>query len=427
MSDNRKLDMYDAGKEMMSHDERRKYYDQKVKWVVKYAYKNSPAMKNKLDQAGIGPLQIRSSKDLEKVPITIKEELIELQKKDPPFGGLLAVPVEKVWKFFYSTGPIFDGIGDSKEFWHRMKKVFYNVGFRKGDVVLITFSYHLIPASWGADEALRQLGVTVIPGGIGNTEDQVEVARKLGATGYIGTPSFLITLIKSAEKLGYDFRRDFKLRRAAVGGEPLTSALRNQLENIHGISTFNIFGTADLHWFAYECEHNTGMHIAEGVLLEIVDPETGKQLNPGEIGEMVVTSFDDAYPLIRFGLGDLACLSDEPCPCGRTSSRIVRFAGRVRDVVRVRGRFIYPGDVRKSIDCFSEVSRYQLAVSRRAHRDELTFFIELKQEDINKENLSHSIQESFKKNCLLKIDEVKFVPYGTISGEKVVVDQRKWD
>jgi len=420
-------DMYDPQQETMSTDRRRKYYDERVKWVVKYAYKNSTAIKDKLDKAKIIPAHIRSVRDLEKVPITIKENLIELQKKNPPFGGFLAVPVGKVWKFFYSTGPIFDVIGNSAEFWHRLKKVFHNVGFRKGDVVLITFSYHLIPASWGADEALKQLGVTVIPAGVSNTEDQVEIARKLGVTGYVGTPSFLISIIKSAEKMGFDFRRDFKLRRAAVGGEPLPSSLRDELENSYGVSTFNIFGTADLHWFAYECEKKMGMHIAEEVLLEIVDPEAGRQLNSGEIGEMVVTSFDETYPLIRFGLGDLACLSDEPCPCGRTSSRIVRFAGRVRDVVRVRGRFIYPGDVRKSIDCFSEVSRYQLTVSRPAHRDELTFFIELKQEDINKENLSHSIQESFKKNCVLRIDDIKFVPFGTISTEKIIVDERKWD
>lgn len=419
--------MYDGRQETMSPDERREYYDRKVRWVVEYAYKNAPAIRNKLDKAGINPSQISTVKDLERIPITTKEELIDLQKKNPPLGGFLAVPQEKVWKFFASTGPIYDAIGYSEELWRMQKKVFYNVGFRKGDVVLITFSYHLVPAAWDADEALRQLGVTVIPGGVGNTEDQVEVLYRLGVTGFIGTPSFLIALIKRAEEMGYDFRQDFKLRRAAVGGEPLTPSLRDELENIYGISTFNIFGTADIQWVAYECDHKMGMHIAEEVLMEIVDPETGKQLKPGETGEIVVTSFDETYPLIRFGLGDLACLSDEPCPCGRTSSRIIKFAGRVRDVIRVRGRFIYPAEVKKALDSFAELSKYQLVVSRRAHRDELTLKIELAQKDVDIDDLAKSLKERFKDKCLLKIEKVDFVPIGTISGEKIVIDKRNWD
>lgn len=419
--------MYNETLETMSLDERKKYYDEKVRWVTTYAYKNAPAIRDKFDRAGVKPSQIRSVKDLVKVPLTIKEELSELQKKSPPLGGFLAVPTEKVMKFFVSVGPIYGVIGTSEEFWQMHKKVFCNVGFKKGDVVLITFSYHLVSAAWGADEGLRQLGITVIPGGVGNTEEQVEAARKFGVTGYIGTPSFLIALIKRAEKMGYDFQRDFKLRRAAVGGEPLTPSLRAELEDTYGIAVFNIFGTAEVHWIAYECEYKTGMHIVEEVLLEIVDPETGKQLKPGETGEIVITSFNEIYPLIRLGLGDLACLSDEPCLCGRTSPRLVKFVGRVRDVVRVRARFIHPGGVRKAFDCFSEVSKYQLIVSRPAHRDELTLIIEPAREELIKDDLFNAMQKSFKEHCLLKIDEIKIVPPRTISGDKIVIDQRTWD
>ncbi len=420
-------EMYDIQLETMSLETRRKHYDKKVRWVIDYAYENAPAIRDKFYKAGIKPSQIQSVKDLEKVPVTNKEELIELQKSNPPLGGLLAVPVEKVWKFFVSTGPIYDAIGNSEDFWEMQKKIFHNVGFRKGDVVLITFSYHLVPAAWDADEALRQLGITVIPGGVGSSEDQMEIALRLGVTGYIGTPSFLMTLIKKAEDKGYNFRHDFKIKRAAVGGEPLSSSLRNELENNYGISVFNIFGTADIQWVGYECEYKTGMHIAEELLMEIVDPQTGKQVKAGEVGEIVVTSFDETYPLIRFGLGDLACLSDEPCPCGRTSPRLIKFAGRVRDVIRVRGRFIYPNDVRKAIENFSEVSKYQIIVSRSAYRDELTLAIESEQDDVNKNELEKLLQKSVKEHCLLKIDEIKFIAGGTIKDEKIVIDKRIWD
>lgn len=427
MSASRVTDMYNMALETMSPGERKKYYDAKVQWVTEYAYKNAPAIRDKFHEAGIRPDQIRSVADLEKVPITIKEKLTELQKRCPPLGGFLAVPTDRVMKFFVSVGPIYGVVGTSEAFWHMMKKVFYNIGFRSGNVVLVTFSYHLVPAAWGADEALRQLGVTVIPGGVGNTEEQVEAAFKLGATGYVGTPSFLINLIQRAEKMGYDFRKDFKLTLAAVGGEPLTSSLRDELENTYGVSTHNIFGAAEVHWIGYECEHKNGMHIVEEILLEIVDPETGKQLGPGEIGEMVVTTFDETYPLVRFGLGDLACLSDEPCACGRTSPRLVKFAGRVRDVVRARARFIHPSGLKKAIESFPEVSKYQLVVSRPAHRDELTLAVELASGDVRKDELIQSLQESFKQHCLLTIDEVRFVPNGTISGEKILVDKRKWE
>ncbi len=427
MLKDKRTEMYDVKLETMLPDERRKYYDKKVRWVIDYAYKNAPAIRDKFHKAGIQPTQIQSVKDLERVPVTNKEELISLQKNYPPLGGLLAVPMEKVWKIFASTGPIYDAIGNSEGFWNMQKKVFHNVGFRRGDVVLITFSYHLVPAAWDADEALRQLGVTVVPGGVGNSEDQVEIALHMGVTGYIGTPSFLIALIKKAEDKGYNFRRDFKIRRAAVGGEPLSSSLRNELENNYGISVFNIFGTADIQWIGYECRHKAGMHIAEELLMEIVDPQTGKQVKAGEIGEIVVTSFDETYPLIRFGLGDLACVSDEPCPCGRTSPRLIKFAGRVRDVIRVRGRFVYPNDVRKAIENFSEVSKYQIVVSRPAYRDELTLAIELKQDDVNKNELGKLLQKSVKDHCLLKIDEIKFTDSGTINGENILIDKRIWD
>jgi phenylacetate-CoA ligase len=427
MAESRSFDMYDPNKETMSPGERKQYYDDRVRRVADYAYQHSPAIREKFQKAGIHGNQVRTVKDLESLPVTTKEELVDLQKADPPLGGFLAVPPEKVWKFFVSTGPIYDAVGTSESLWSMQEQIFHNVGFRRGDVVLIAFSYHLVPAAWSADEALRRLGVTVLPGGVGNVVDQLEAARKLGVTGYLGTPSFLRNLIGRAEELGYDFQRDFKLRRAAVGGEPLTGSLRSELEDRYGVTTVNVFGTADIQWVAYECPSRTGMHIAEEVLIEIVDPDTGAQLEPGETGEIVVTSFDETYPLIRFGLGDLACLSNEVCSCGRTSHRIVKFAGRVRDTARVRGRFLYPQEVRKGLERFQEVSKFQVLVGRRSHRDTLTLVVERPREDAETDLLEQNLRDSFKEHCLLKIDEIRFVPAGTITDEKIIIDERKWD
>lgn len=425
MTGEKTKNFYDVKQETMSKEERQNHYNRKLEQIIQYAYRNAPAVRAKLDKAGIAPSQVRTVKDLEKLPVTTKEELIELQKTKPPFGGFLAEPREKLWKIFVSTGPIYDPWGASENKWRVAKKTLYVAGIGKGDLVIIPFSYHLVNAAWTMDETMRQMGITVIPTGVGNTEVQVQTMHQLGVTAYWGTPSFLMALIKRAEELGYDFRRDFALKKALFSGEPYPQSLRDSFEQTYGIDTYQAFGTADVALIAYECNQKAGMHIAEEVIVEIVDPETGKQLGAGETGEMVVTTFDVTYPLIRFGLGDLSYYTDEPCPCGRTSSRLVRFVGRVRDVVRVRGRFIYPKQVQEAIVKCPQVSKYQIVVTRPAHRDEMTLKVELVDETINKEELLQNLHQSIQEICLLKMDKIEFVAKGTIPEErKIIVDER---
>ena len=228
------MEFYDAKLETMSAEDRANYYDEKVRWIVQYAYQNAPAIKEKFDQAGIAPSQIQGVKDLEKIPVTKKDDLIALQKANPPYGGLLGVPKEKIKRVFISPGPIYDSFGE--EAYDRLSKIFFAAGFRDDDVVLNTFAYHLVPAGLIMDEALNKLGAMVLPTGVGNTDLQVQIMRDLQATAYVGTPSFLMTLIKKAEELGHDFRKDFALKTAFLGAEMLPQSLRDTFQNEYGIN-----------------------------------------------------------------------------------------------------------------------------------------------------------------------------------------------
>jgi phenylacetate-CoA ligase len=299
------------------------------------------------------------------------------------------------------------------------------MGFRKGDIVLNTWAYHLVPAGLGIDEGLRSVGATVIPAGTGNTELQVRIMHDLKVTGFCGTTGFLMNIIKKAEELGYDFKKDFSLRLANAGGEMGGGPMREIFEKEYGITTRDAYGTADLGLIAYECSEKTGMHLVGDAIVEIVDPKTGKQLGPNEVGEVVVTPFDEVYPLIRFSTGDLSAYADEPCPCGRTSPRLLKIMGRVGDAVRVRGMFVHPKQTDEVISRFPEISRYQVVVTRPEFRDEMVFKIELADENIDKEKLQSALDTSIRDVCKVRADRIEFVAKGTIPEErKAIVDER---
>ncbi len=419
--------MYDQSKETMSPEERERYLSQRLSEIVEYAYHNAPAVREKLDRAGVAPSQIRSLRDLERIPVTTKDELVRLQRANPPFGGFLTVPPESLQRIFFSPGPIYDPQASTEEVSGAAATAFSALGFTKGDRVMNTFSYHLVPAGLLLDEALRQLGATVVPTGTGMTELLLQIMRDLKVTGYVGTPSFLMTLIKKAEELGYDFRRDFEVKRALVSAEMLPPSLRRSFEEDYGISISDCYGTADLGLLGYQCSHKVGMHIPEDMIVEIVDPATGKQLGPGEVGEVVVTPFNRTYPLIRFGTGDLSCYTDEPCPCGRTSYRLLGILGRVGDAVKVRGMFVHPRQMEEAISRFPQISRFQVIIGRVGHRDEMTLRVELAQ-DVDREQLSQSIDRSIQEVCRLKVDRIEFLAQGTIPEEhKKLVDERVWE
>ncbi|MBU2607761.1 MAG: AMP-binding protein [Chloroflexi bacterium] len=416
-------DYYDA-KETMSVKERELYLNKRLKDTVAYAYQNAPAFKEKMDRASVTPDQINTVKDLEKIPITRKDDFSEYQKANPPLGGFLAVPKPKT--IFVSPGPIYEP-EDYDEQFEICAKALYATGFRPGDIAIITFSFHMVPAGIRMAETLTRLGITWVPMGVGNTEIQLEVLRDLKVTCYVGTPSFLGLIIKRAEELGYDFRRDFHLKHAWFIAEMLSPSLRQSFEQDYGLSVAQGYGTAEHGTLAYECLQKSGMHIPEELIVEIVDPQTGRQLGPGEVGEVIVTPFNEIFPLIRYGTGDLSSYITEPCPCGRTSYRLTGVLGRVGEEVKARGMFIHPRQLQEVMSRFDQISRFQVVVSLHDNADVITINIELKDDTIDKKQLSSSLMKDFQNLCRVRPDKVEIIARGTIpEGSKAILDQRVW-
>jgi len=413
--------------EVMPAETREKYLNQRLSQAVDHAYRNAPATKEIFDKARVKPTQIRTIKDLESVPIIRKTDLIELQRANPPYGGFLAVSPEDVDRVFISPGPIYEPLHTGNIKW--FAKSFYAAGFRRGDVVVNTFTYHMSPAGILFHEALKDCGATVVVTGTGNTDIQVQTMYDLKVTGFVGTPSFLMTLIKKAEELGHDFRRDFALKRAWFTGEMLPASLRKTLEEDYQIATAQAYAVTEPGGaIAYECRQKSGLHFMDEYVVEIVDPETGKQLGPGEIGEIVVTPVhNEAWGLIRFGTGDMSSYTTEPCPCGRTANRLVAIVGRTSDAVKVRGMFVVAKQAEQVVTSFEPVSRFQIVVRRSGQRDEMTLKIELKDEAIDKGKLADDLNRRFQELCRVKIDGIEFVEKGTIPEEhQKIVDERTW-
>jgi len=414
--------------EVMPAELRDRYLNQRLSQAVDHAYRNAPAAKEILDRAKVSPAEIRTVKDLEKLPITRKTDLIELQRAKPPYGGFVAIPHDEVDRVFISPGPIYEPLHTGAIKW--FAKSFYAAGFRKGDIVINTFTYHMSPAGILFHEALRDCGATVVVTGTGNTEIQIQTMYALKVTGFVGTPSFLMTLIKRAEEMGHDFRRDFALKRAWFTGEMLPGPLRKTLEKDYQIATAQAYAVTELGGaIAYECPRKSGMHLMDEYIVEIVDPNTGKQLEPGEIGEIVVTPIHNkVWGLIRFGTGDMSSYTTEPCPCGRTANRLTGIVGRTSDAIKVRGMFVIAKQAEQAILDFEPISQFQIVVSRREQRDEMNLKVELKDESIDRKKLAHDLNERFQNLCRVKIDRIEFVAKGSIPEEhQKIVDERSWD
>ncbi len=413
--------------ETMSPSAREKYLNQKLSETIAHAYRHAPAVTNLFDRAGVEPGQIRTVKDLEKLPITRKTDLIELQKAEPSYGGLVTISPEDIERVFISPGPVYE-IQPSSIKW--FAKSFWAAGFRKGDVVINTFTYHMSPAGILFHEAIRHCGATVVVAGTGNTDLQVQIMKDLKVTGFVGTPSFLMTVIKRAEELGYNLKRDFSLQRAWFTGEMLPPSLRKTFEEDYQIATAQTYAVTEPGGaIAYECPQKSGMHLMDEYVTEIVDPQTGKQLGPEEIGEIVVTPVHNkVWGLIRFGTGDMSSYITEPCPCGRTASRLTGIVGRTGDAVKVRGMFVVAKQAEQAIMSFSHVSRFQLTLGRRQHRDEMTLKLELKDVSVDKTKLAGDLNKKFQDTCRIKIDKIEFVERGTIPEEQQgIVDERTWE
>jgi phenylacetate-CoA ligase len=272
---------------------------------------------------------------------------------------------------------------------------------------------------------LDHVDATVVPSGSSGTQQQVQLIKDLGVTGYTGTPSFLLAIINKAQEMGFDFAKDFKVSRASFAAEPLFPELRQRFEKEFGIDTYQMYGATEVGDVAYECNVKKGWHICEEVIVEIVDPGTGKSVKPGELGEVVVTRLNDIFFLFRFGTGDLSSIIAEPCPCGRTSLRLAGIFGRVGDAVKVRGMFVAPSQVKQVAANFPDIV-FQLTVTRSGDRDVLTMRVDARGEKDRKE-LAKRIEKVFQEICTVKIDKIEFLEPGSLKDAlKPIVDEREW-
>lgn len=307
------LSRYFDAKDKLTQSERLRQQCLALTQMATLGYRNSKAVRCMFDEQGIDPAGLTTLKDLESLPVVSCELLVRLQQEKRPYGDLCGSNCD-IHRIFVSPGPVYEPHLSESTLWARG---YHAAGFGPGDIVLNTFSYHAVAAGLTFHEGLRKVGATVVPSGTSSTEQQVQLIRDLHVTGYTGTPSFLMAIIKKGEELGHDFKKDFNVRKASFVAEPLQPSLRKTFEREFGIDTYQMYGATEVGDIAYECCEKKHWHLCEEVIVEIVDPSTGKNVEPGELGEVVVTRPNDIFFLFRFGTGDLSSLVTEPCSCGK--------------------------------------------------------------------------------------------------------------
>jgi phenylacetate-CoA ligase len=372
---------------------------------------------------GVKASQIKSRPALATLPVTRKSELSELQKARPPLGGLNATPLDRLAKLFASPGGIYEPEGRGRDWW-RIARGLFAGGFRAGDRVLNTFSYHFTPAGSMVESGALALGCAVVPGGVGQTEMQVASIRALGITAYVGTPSFLKLICEKADELKIDIS---SLTRAQVGAEYLPPALRKIMQE-RGIAVTQMYASADLGLIAYESlgkdrKPTEGMILDEALILEIVRPGTGDPVPEGEVGEVVITSFNRDYPLIRFATGDLSAVLPGRSLCGRTNIRIKGWMGRADQSTKVRAMFVTPKQVDEIAKRHREIVRARLLVSGEPGSDQMTLKCEVSQPS---SALKEAIVSTIRDVTKLRGD-VELVGPGSLPNDgKVIEDLRKY-
>jgi phenylacetate-CoA ligase len=341
-------------------------FDERIASVLAPAAERVPALADRLRAAGVEPSELTSIDALDRIPVLTKDDLLEVQAAAPPFGGLLAggAPLRRI---FQSPGPLYEPELDEPDPW-RWRPAFEAAGFQSGEIVLNAAGYHLTPLGAMLEEGIRALGGVVVPGGVGNLDLQVRACVDLGATAYVGLPSYLKALLDKADEL--DAASSLRLERAFVIAEPLPPSLRALLEE-RVRAVFQGYGTAEGGNLGYECEQKAGFHVPDDALVEVCDLDTGLALWDGEEGQVVFTLFRAQYPLVRIGTGDLSAFVPEPCECGRATPRIAGWLGRVGEAVKVRGMFLHPRQIRSVMSEIPAVAAYTFLVEREEHRDRL--------------------------------------------------------
>ena len=369
--------------------------------------------------ASVDAAAVTSRAALARLPVTRKSELPELQRAEPPFGGLNATPPSGLARILVSQGPIYDPEGKRADYW-RTARALFAAGFRRGDVVLNCFSYHLTPAGSMFETGLHHLGCAVIPGGVGQTELQARVIADLGPAGYVGTPSFLKLIVEKSDELGFASRC---VRRALVSGEAFMPVVRTFLSG-RGIEAFQAYGTADLGLIAYETEARDGLVASEDIILEIVRPGTGDPVPEGEVGEVVITAFNSDYPLVRFATGDLSAVLAGASPCGRTNVRIKGWMGRADQTTKVRGLFVHPHQVAEVLRRHG-LARGRLVVGNTDGADEMVLRVE--REGAGDAALLASAVETSLRDLMKLRGSVQFVAPGALPNDgKVIEDTRTY-
>ena len=384
-----------------------------------HAMARSPAAAARF--AGIDPRAIDSRAALAQLPVLRKSELHALQAAQMPFAGLVTLAPGDLGRIYSSPGPVYDPEGRRPDYW-RMARALFAAGFRAGQIVHNTFSYHFTPAGFMFDTGAQALGCAVIPAGVGNTELQVAAIRDVRPSGYAGTPGFLRILLEKADELGSDVS---SLERALVAGEALPPSLR-AVFNARGIRTLQCYGIADLGLVAYESAAQEGMICDEGVLIEIVRPGTGDPVRDGEVGEVVVTTLTPEYPLIRFATGDLSAVLPGPSPCGRTNLRIRGWMGRADQTTKVKGMFVHPAQIAEVLRRNPEIRRARLVVDFDPQKnDRMTLRCETS--SAAGEGAAAAIAGTIRDVCKLR-GEVAFVAPGELPNDgKVIDDTRKYE
>lgn len=414
---------YFDAKEKSSLKDRKAAQDQALSAMVKLGYKKSARLKKMLDAHKINPAKVRTREDLEGLPITSREMLVDMEMKDLPFAGL-ENPTMHMDRIFTSPGPVYEPhLSETDYLWAR---AFFAAGIGPRDVALNAFSYHLVAAGLTFHNGLRKVGATVVPSGTSSSQVQVQLIKDLKVTAYVGTPSFLMSIINQSKEMGYHFKKDFHLKKACFAAEPLLPSLRQVFEKDYGIDTYQMYGATEVGDVAYECSQKSGWHICEETIVEIVDPATGSHVAPGEMGEVVVTRLNDIFFLLRFGTGDLSRLITEKCSCGRTSFRLAGIAGRVGDAVKVRGLFIAPSQLKLLSSKFDNIP-LQAVVTRKGHEDVLKLIVEKINSQVGTTVWDDKFKKIFKEICTVKINDIEYVNPGAIKvDQKLILDQRQW-
>ncbi|MBU2549786.1 MAG: AMP-binding protein [Proteobacteria bacterium] len=416
----------DRRKETMSEEERRPILNDLLGRTLELAFLNSRAYGEIYGQAGVQPGDVKDIDDLSRLPLLRMSDLVERQNQNPPFGGFETVPPDRFQRVYVNPGLIYQpgGWEDEDTSW---AEAMCGAGFKRGDRLINTFNYHLWPFAFMLDESAKMIGASLVPAGAGNILMQVRILQTLEIKGFLGTPSFLMSLAQRAEGLGLEVRRDLALEAAMVGAEMLPESLRQRLEDKLGITIRQCYGTVFLGCLGYECRHATGLHVPENVIVEIVDPVTGRPVPEGVTGEIVATRFNPAYPMIRLATGDLSLFSREQCPCGRTGPMLKKVLGRVDQATKVGSTFVHPWQADELMARYPEAFKYQVVVTRDRDVDRMTFHVEIDEGQSDPDRIQRRIERDIEEVLGVK-GEVKAVPRGTIPDfHKKIDDRRQWD